>query len=573
MTLKTSFFNKGIYKSGLKRYIWGAILYFVILFMFTGMSVFLNVDMNYTYRPVSHYDDNPLILTDSYIVIPMLLAIAVPTIAAVLIFRFLHSKNQSVYIHSLPVSRKANFISQIAAAFTLMYIPIILNTVILMVISLCGYGDYFSIQDCLTWALCNMYIIFLMFSCTVLAATLTGNTAGMIGVNILIHSFLLIFVSTLGIMAEEFIYGYTSDNIILDTIMENNFVTVSIGMTSRYYRENMDIISIAQYLGASVIMFAASFWLYTKRQLENVGDVAGFGCLNIVFKYALSFIATMATFAIFSSYMQRSPFVFAAIIIIASVIAYVASEMILKKTLKIWYSWKGFIAYAICMGLVFSLFYFTTFFGYETRVPLRENIDKVAVTNILHKYTYTDNKDIIDITLNTHKEITAKGQIPKYNHDDYNYDEEYSYMELRYTLKDGSELKRRYLLKGEKCREIMNLCYEVDEYKQLAEEIFTDDSLISGAYMYTNDRIILDKNEIIPLLREDIMKLRYDEIYPIYNSTETMNRYYIEMQYIRNGNPSINNGGTYMQGAAIFVNEKYEKTYAYLMDKGYVPNH
>ena len=32
MTLKTSLFNKGIYKSTLRRYAWGSILYFILLF-------------------------------------------------------------------------------------------------------------------------------------------------------------------------------------------------------------------------------------------------------------------------------------------------------------------------------------------------------------------------------------------------------------------------------------------------------------------------------------------------------------------------------------------------------------
>ena len=37
MTLKTSLFNKGIYKSTVRRYTWGAVLYFIILFMSCGI--------------------------------------------------------------------------------------------------------------------------------------------------------------------------------------------------------------------------------------------------------------------------------------------------------------------------------------------------------------------------------------------------------------------------------------------------------------------------------------------------------------------------------------------------------
>ena len=110
MILKTSFFNKGIYKSTVKRYSWGAFLYFVILFVSTGLSVFLNVEQHFSDMPQDYYREYPLILNGVYMTVPILLALVVPTVASLLVFRFVHSKKQAVFIHSLPVSRKANYI-------------------------------------------------------------------------------------------------------------------------------------------------------------------------------------------------------------------------------------------------------------------------------------------------------------------------------------------------------------------------------------------------------------------------------------------------------------------------------
>ena len=54
MILKTSLFNKGIYKSTLRRYLWGGVLYFIMLFLFTGMLILLNEDPNqFAYWPGS----------------------------------------------------------------------------------------------------------------------------------------------------------------------------------------------------------------------------------------------------------------------------------------------------------------------------------------------------------------------------------------------------------------------------------------------------------------------------------------------------------------------------------------
>ena len=78
-------------------------------------------------------------------IFPMLLSIVVPTIAGLLVFKFIHSKKTSVFVHSLPVKREANYISSVCAAFTLMAIPVVLNTIVLMVISAAAYSAHFSV--------------------------------------------------------------------------------------------------------------------------------------------------------------------------------------------------------------------------------------------------------------------------------------------------------------------------------------------------------------------------------------------------------------------------------------------
>ena len=170
MTLKTSFFNKGIFKSTVKRYMWGSVLYFLILFVSTALSVLLNTESTFSYMPYDYFGEYPVILHGSYIVVPILMAIAVPSVVALLVFRFIHSKKQTVFIHSLPIARKANYISTLAAALTRMFVPIIANGIMLMLLSIGGYARYFTIADCLSWIGYNLAAITLMFSCAVFAS-------------------------------------------------------------------------------------------------------------------------------------------------------------------------------------------------------------------------------------------------------------------------------------------------------------------------------------------------------------------------------------------------------------------
>ena len=62
MISRASLFNKGIYKSTLRRYLWGGVLYFILLFMITGMSILLNYSNDYSYLPKVRIDlDRPFV--------------------------------------------------------------------------------------------------------------------------------------------------------------------------------------------------------------------------------------------------------------------------------------------------------------------------------------------------------------------------------------------------------------------------------------------------------------------------------------------------------------------------------
>ena len=66
MISRASLFNKGIYKSTLRRYLWGSILYFILLFMITGMSILLNYSHDNGYLPMINGRRINIILSNEY---------------------------------------------------------------------------------------------------------------------------------------------------------------------------------------------------------------------------------------------------------------------------------------------------------------------------------------------------------------------------------------------------------------------------------------------------------------------------------------------------------------------------
>ena len=94
MTSKTSLFNKGIYRSNVKRFVWGSVMYFVLLFVMSGFLVLMSVNVKDVSFDMAHNGGVPLLYQQPYILPSIVTAAGVSAVVALLIFRFVHSKLQ-----------------------------------------------------------------------------------------------------------------------------------------------------------------------------------------------------------------------------------------------------------------------------------------------------------------------------------------------------------------------------------------------------------------------------------------------------------------------------------------------
>jgi len=335
MILKTSLFNKGIYKSTVKRYAWGSVLYFLILFLINGLNIILSSDRYFRQLQnpnMERFAENPLILRGDFLGISTAISGFVPTVVALLIFRFLHSKKSAVFTHSIPVKRSTNYVSSLLAAFTLMALPVIANGIILMGMSLSFYGQFYTAFDCLVWMGILLFTLFILFSCAVFSAVICGNSFAVIIINVLVHSVLLIIAAGFVNLATVFLHGFPGDNTVFDILTSNNFYGAAFSLgNSATFRENFTFIKGVEFVIISLIIYAVSLLLYKKRKLEYAEDVAGFKCLNLIFKYGITFIVTLSAFSIFSHNIKENVAAFGIIVLIVSAVAYFATEMILRK--------------------------------------------------------------------------------------------------------------------------------------------------------------------------------------------------------------------------------------------------
>ncbi len=517
MILKTSLFNKGIYKSTLRRYLWGGILYFIMLLLFTGMMILLNESPDQVNAYWSNRGGSTL-LGSEYMIIPMLMSIVVPTIAGLLIFRYIHSKKTSVFVHSLPVKRSANYISSVFAALTLMAVPVILNTLILIIMSLAAYSAHFSVADCITWMFLNLFSLFVMFSCVCFVASITGNSFAMIGLNVIFHSVGLILAAAFTMVSEVFLYGFAGEGVLIDKVFDNSFITrIPTIMTSWGYVTDKVytgyIIDIVIFIIVALVLYVLSAILYSKRRMETAEDVAGFSCLNHIFKYLITFVGAIAAFAIFCFSIYENPFTLWLMVVIISAVIYFGVEMLLKKTLRVWKSYKGYLGFAAVFAIMMCVFAFTSLFGFETYIPENEKVESVAVYNYYNnEKPLLENKDIINKAIVIHKEmIDGKTILSERKYD--------TRIHLEYKLTNGKTIHRVYPISEDRLYQIMNSLYKNKDYKETLEEIYTPiESLYrisihsGGQYVdLTDDKEKM--NELVACIRKDVENLSFSQLY------------------------------------------------------------
>lgn len=516
MTSKISLFNRGIYKSTVRRYIWGSVFYAIVLFMCTVLPILFSENPDSTRYMLSE-TPRSIILDDIYLYFPLVFSIFVPTVTALLVYRFVHSKKTSVFVHSLPVTRLANYKTSVLAALTLMSAPIVLNGAILCLMSLGEYGALFDVTSCLVWTGLNLLAVFLMFSVASVAAFLTGNSFAMVGINVLIHLVAIIFAGSFSSLSEAFLYGYYDMNLMINATVEWNFVgyIMSAANNLRHFpvEFGFSVLKLFAMIGLALALYIAAYLLYRKRRLETCEDVAAYRILNPIYKYLLTFIVSLGSFGIFSYMFGEAPMFPVLLTLILSAVSYFAAEMVLKKSFKIWGAYKGYLIFLALFAALICTFVFTSFFGFETRVPDIGDVQAVEMHRTYYSNDdrpYVEDEALFEFVLETHRELVRDENIRVFNTTT---PERSETLFVGYKLNNGRTLTRRFNVSEEMLCETLDTLYESENYKTKTLEIFSPKIGEIKRIELPSDGYI--KGDDIPgfmeALTRDLMSLKFTE--------------------------------------------------------------
>lgn len=385
MPSKISYFNKGIFKNNLKRFWLITFSYTFLLFLFTA---------GYLNSEITRYENADRLETMlnigrnifSQSSEPMLLLLGFyPLVAALAVFSYLHFTKSTAMIHSLPVRREALFVTNYLSGLLIVSIPLLFNSAILIITE--AVMSFPDMSHAWIWLGINMALTFLLYSFAVFAGMFTGHMAAH-AIFFYIYNFLAIF--------SEVMIGYVLNHLLFGYSGNTGSASLHLGAWSPLYYLNRlyscfaagsgNAVVLAGYIIAGIVFLVSGYFLYRRRPMESATDVISFKTVKPVFKYIVAFCSSLILGGIMAGILniRHSLAGYIVTYLIGGFIGYFASEMLLRKTFRVFRAYKGFIVF----GVVLSLLLAGTsldFFGYERYVPQDQDVELVYVS------TYDDS--------------------------------------------------------------------------------------------------------------------------------------------------------------------------------------
>ena len=404
---------------------------------------------------LSSQADSFMMASMIFFALPLLWLFAL--IFTVTLFRYLHDKRSVDLYHSLPVRRENLLLGRLAAEITALAIPFLAALLVCFLVLLI-FGA--SVDAATIWAralfflldtlaLIALMIFFLVCCGTVFdAAVSTIAFCGGLPLLVLLSTE-YVGKALPGYAGDSVPYAlYRAMNPFLGAMALRNELTAPVQLWWLFY--------------AAVLLIAAVF-LYRKRPSEAAENAFAFPIPRILIRFLVSAGFGMLLGLLVYSIYPSFPFLISALL--GALLAHLAIETVYRRGVKgIRKTMRAYAAVAV-LFVVFILVCSTGCFGYTTRIPAVDDVKAVAfTTNYGSDHTatlYTEDENGVRLYIASLESMAAEPEnieqvialhqdiIDRYLAMGPFYPmSEGSRFEVRYTLKDGTVLQRRFYSSG-----------------------------------------------------------------------------------------------------------------------------
>lgn len=502
MKLRTSFFDRTIYKKDTTRFwpVWG--LYTICLLM----GMLLMRQDNSSYRFLRDLVRQPKLMA----VINLCYAL----IVAQVLFSDLYQSRLCNAIHALPVRREELFFSHVAAGVTWSVVPTALATLLALWLQTGSLVEK-GWQIPLWWMLCSNLQYLFFFGVAVFSALCVGNRFAQAVVYAILNFGSILLYCLVDMLYTPLLYGLqTAEHGFMlaspaSYMTELSWIRLVAEPSSYYLEEGWGYLVVCAVIGVALTGIACL--LYRKRNLECAGDFMAVRGMEPVFQtvYSLA-LATMVYFIVDEILYVGDAGIF--YLAAGLVVAFFTSEMLLKRTIRMFCK-TTFLKLAALVG-VFALSLGLTALdplGLESWIPEAGEVESVQIWNGYYSSfrgsaELTALEEIQDVQA-IHEQAIEEGENGYGQVDDMEVGVCLSPIAIHYTLKDGTTRTRYYDINvwgpaGEKIRPYFStmdaLFYDYLEDTS-AEAIAKRTICIEGDY--NMELQITDPTQILELLQ------------------------------------------------------------------------
>lgn len=514
MKSKISFINKGILFDDIRRFGWVSVVYTLALFFIVPLKIFMLQD-------IKEVNNNSANMVDMFYFrntpIQSLLTLIIPVMLAVFLFRYMMIKNSCDMIHSLPIKRNVLYRSHIVFGIVTLIVPVLVNSIIVWSINIAfNLGKYYSTFDIWQWIGITILFNLVFFFVSVCVGMITGSS---IVHGVLTYIFLFLpfgFMVLMTYNLKTLLYGF-----VYNLGNTSNMLSPMVRILDGFGKYNkMTSQEVFIYIALCIGLYILSQFVYNKRRLETTSQSIAFYSFQYIFKYGVTFCTMLLTGVYFQHTQNNIKWILIGYVV-GSLVGYFIAEMIIKKSLWVLKSAKGYAVYAaviivVVLGVRYDLI------GYEKRIPALIDVSSVYFSEGLYNPsdrpadmdTYSKSQDIQNV-YNFHKLLISQRSMNKYSSKKPSRN-----IVFVYHLKDGKSITRGYTLYEnyvEYFKPIMeSMQYKNSHYGVLRVDTSDVEKISITPSMNSNKVAVIIKPEDIKegldVLKQDILNIKYEDM-------------------------------------------------------------
>jgi ABC-2 type transport system permease protein len=465
MKSKIFCFNPAVFRKNALLYapLWGG--FFLVLLIRIPLTLWMNLHSYAEYYAANasaqeyksmmlYFFYNVMNTLDSMVYV--VFGMAVLTVIAV--YSYLFFARSSNMMHAFPVTREELFLTNLTTAIGFLLIPEFAAFLVTVLICLANHITCVQYVAVYFVILATESVLFLAMS---LFATMLTGMLFAVPVIVLALNYVYIFFRTiLGNMICAFAYGITDYSVSDDGRLlamapisyfgrRVRFRTVYTTVGTEEYLtgfETAGITALVGYFLAALLFLFLAYQMYRRRPLEKVGDLAAFPGLSPVFRWIIGIFAGYAATTYLGIFLEEAEVymskpAMAGVTIAAGVLVFYVAEMLIRKKIRIFsgHIIRESLVFALCLMVSFGMVVLVSR-KFEQYIPDKSDI---ASVNFQLSYAFDMEGGECDAVIDIQKALVAHGQewLSRTRGTS-----DYANIKIIYTLKDGSTVKRYYMV-------------------------------------------------------------------------------------------------------------------------------